>query len=946
MSNILRLYLTVWIVVVIASFAAAGNQVIQSRADTTYVLQLGQESPDGLNQDAFAYCTFFDDTAGTSTFRDVYSQSGKFTTIPISRFRDWSRSAKEIKATWVKLRLRSSKAQKFYLAITRPDIEYYVNPSGEKWISGRVGTHVDSDQALLRLIAVPLIPVDISGDQEIEILARLTPYRFVYIAHHQLDRFQFHLLNEKSLYNLHLKALQRWLPVLAIIFTVFIYHLVLYLYNKEVSFLYLGLFALSTLILLLYQSDLLSNWLTPKNPGPQYDLGFPISYGITVFVFPFIIHYLDLHSPANLWRKLLQVSIILNFTIVPIAVFLWIYSPDVMADTEPILGQLFFMILLYNIPLMIIVGVVAWWMKNPNAFYYNIGMGTWQGLNLVGLFKAMGLVTLNWVPSWHAAPIGLLLFSFGLAQRFKQLQEQRSEAEKREAIAERDRIIEKQKAERLQELNEVTARLYTNITHEFRTPLTVILGMTQQIKGHVNEKQLIQRNTHNLLEMVNQLLDLNQLEAGTLKPVLKQIDVVPLLNYLAETLQQLCLDRRQTFTLEVLDETIWMDTDPNFLARIINNLVHNAIKFTPIAGQIKLKAYHNRNFLHLAVIDSGKGIASEHLPHIFDRFYQADNDGARSGEGSGIGLALVKELLEMLNGHVEVESTIGKGTTFRVVLTITQNEVAQGWIPSQDLSIAKGFDPITDISLVSKTEILIIEDHWDVRHYLNRLLQSKYRIREAVDGKQGLSLALLHIPDLIISDIMMPELDGYMLCKTLKQDPKTSHIPIILLTAKSTQSERLTGLGEGADAYLIKPFDEQELFIRIEKLLEIREQLRLHYQKFSALPSEKIVENRFLVKVQQLMAQNFSNDDYQSEDLANALHLSRTQLFRKLKGLTGKSFSELNRGLKISRAKELLSKTDHSISEIAYQLGFRDPSYFSKVFKEELGYTPGEFRKV
>ncbi len=926
--------------------ATAQNQeVLRSEGNRQHFIDLRKDLPAGFSLDIFADCSFLNDSSGTWSFDDVRERTNEFKPFSRAWLTDWSRAANNVPSTWVRLLIHSNAERRLLLSITRPEIEYYLRKDDQDWTTGRIGTHLDNQREYLRLNASPVIPLDFRNHRKIEIIAKVSPARFVYTGHHQLHANNFHLLDQDGIYESQLLILRTWLPIIFIIFSVGIYHFVLFFYNREQSFLHLGLFAFSTVALILYNSDLAINWWVAKNPGTLLDLGFPIAYGSTVFAFPFTIHYLRLYDRQNLWRRLLQISIFMSISVPVACIALWVYSPVTFADSQPVLGILYFVIHLYNLPLMVLVGMVAWYHGNANAKYYTMGMGTWQILNTIAILNVMSNGVDIKVPTEYAAPIGLLLFSFGLARQFKELQDQRNEAEKLQEIAERDRIIEKNEADRLKELNEVTSKLYTNITHEFRTPLTVISGITQQIKGHQTEKRLIQRSANNLLDLVNQLLDLNQLEAGNLKPQLKHIDIVPLMKYLAETLEQLCLERKQIFAIEILDEAIWMDTDPAFLERILANLVHNATKFTPRDGRIILRVFRHLDCCHLEVIDSGKGIPQEHHPSVFDRFYQVSDKNDPSVAGSGIGLSLVKELVQMLNGQIGLDSKIGKGSTFSLEFPINASIAAEDWQGSHDVTSPHDFDLLDQGVPDHGTEILIIEDHQDVRLYLKRLLQSRYKVREALDGKQGLGIALKHIPDLIISDIMMPELDGYTLCHTLKTDAKTSHIPVILLTAKSTQHDRLTGLEEGADAYLVKPFDERELFIRTEKLLEVREQLRLHYQKFCELPSDKVVENLFLRKVQQIMEQNFISDDFQSEHLAKALHLSRTQLFRKLKSLTGKSFTELYRQLKINRARQLLRKTDQSVSEISYQLGFRDPSYFSKVFKEEMGCTPGEFRK-
>ncbi len=675
----------------------------------------------------------------------------------------------------------------------------------------------------------------------------------------------------------------------------------------------------------------------------------PIAYGLTTAIFPFTMHYLELYQRNRLLYRLVWISITLSIGLT-IPIILMTLNEELYWKAEYYFPSLYYLVLLFNCPLMVVTGLVTWIRGNPNAKYYFLGMGTWQLLNVIMILKILSHNQIfEWFPWTKGETIGLLLFSFGLANQFKTLQEERARAEKQKALSDQLRDIEVKEKEKLKELDQFKTQLYTNITHEFRTPITVISGIADQMQNQPEEKELIQRNSQQLLDLVNQILELNKIESGHLKPQWVQTDIVPQIRYLTESYEHLARSQGKKFNLQILEDNLWMDTDPQMLDRILNNLVYNAIKFTPAGGEISLRMAKDQLLQSclISISDTGKGIPADQIDKIFDRFYQIDSTNTRQGEGTGIGLALVKELTELLDGKVSVSSEINQGTKFMLKLPVRQNAEIKNWTPAAALDQTPEIGPANHATIVSKKDlprILIIEDHPDVRIYLQRLLQNEYQLVEADNGKTGLSLAFEEIPDLIISDIMMPQMDGLTLCQQIKKDTRTSHIPVILLTAKSTQDDRLQGLEEGADAYLTKPFDKRELFIRIEKLLENREKLRSHYHQFQMLPQEKVQENSFLEKVRKHIEMNFSNELYQIEDLASPLHLSRTQIYRKLKALTGKTFTGIVKEMKIHRAKELLSRTDKTISEIAYELGFSDVSYFSKVFKEEMKLTPGRFR--
>ncbi len=587
---------------------------------------------------------------------------------------------------------------------------------------------------------------------------------------------------------------------------------------------------------------------------------------------------------------------------------------------------------------VLILGVL-WFSYLDHSRYYIIGTSLFLLLNYGGLMIDAALGSIIDIPYFgnYCSIIGALIFTVSMAYLIIL----------RTINMEKDFINQKASVHHLNEINRLKSKLYTNITHEFRTPLTVISGMADQMPDTSSEKILIQRNTENLLDLVNQMLELSKIESGHLLPQLVQMDVVPLLKYLAESYRRLALSRGKEFRVEYLEDTLWMDVDPIMLERILNNLVHNAIKFTPEGGKVQIRISRNpsKSSCLFKVSDTGRGIAPEQLDKIFERFYQVDDTTTRHGEGTGIGLALAKELVQLMKGDIQVESQLNVGSTFAVRMPITKLAPIETWEPRSSLHHPAKLAPLaastTDDLNVYK--ILIVEDHADVRHYL-RTLMANYILLEADNGRQGLGLAFDEIPDLIISDVMMPEMDGYNLCKNVKTDPRTSHIPVILLTAKSSQEDRLQGLHGGADAYLVKPFDKRELFIRIQNLLEGRKKRQRHYQQFHSLPKEEVQGNEFLKKVREIIGENLGNDDFSIENLARALHLSRTQIYRKLKALTGQSYTALIKEMKIRRAKELLMTSDQTIAEIAYALGFRDQSYFTKVFREETGMTPGEMR--
>ncbi len=523
--------------------------------------------------------------------------------------------------------------------------------------------------------------------------------------------------------------------------------------------------------------------------------------------------------------------------------------------------------------------------------------------------------------------------------------------------------LEKSEAKRKQDLDKLKSRLYTNITHEFRTPLTVILGMADNIRGNPKEKKLIHRNSQNLLRLVNQLLDLSKLDARTMKLDLIQADIINYLQYLTESFYSMAEEKkiRLVFYPEIKD--LVMDFDEVKIQHIIYNLLSNAIKFSNPGGKIVLHALKDENNgipqLKIKVKDTGIGISEKNLEHIFDRFYQADGSSTRNAEGTGIGLTLTKELVEVMGGEISVSSEVGAGTEFLILLPIQRTAALQSRAPNSELnldaelvSISNGDNSFSEeevefrgvTALESRATVLVVEDNLDVVTYINSLLETDYQILTASNGKLGLEKAYETIPDIIISDVMMPEMDGYEVCRNLKNDERTSHIPIILLTAKAATDDRIEGLSVGADAYLTKPFNKKELFIRLEQLLTLRKKMQEKYGSFETISSKPSLDDIFIQKLKNAVEERIDDPDFGVTHLCRAANLSNMQVNRKLKALTGKTPSRFIRSIRLQKAMELLKTTDLNVSEIAYEVGFGDPSYFSRSFSEEFGKAPNVIR--
>lgn len=557
---------------------------------------------------------------------------------------------------------------------------------------------------------------------------------------------------------------------------------------------------------------------------------------------------------------------------------------------------------------------------------------------------------------------------------------------KKRLLLQKELKQEHEESLRLKELDTFKSRLFTNLTHEFRTPLTVILGMAERLMvdgGRLTETRaiealdLIKRNGKNLLRLINQLLDLSKLENNAFQLQLQQGDIVPYLRYVTESFQTYANSKNLSLRFFTNIESLVMDFDPEQIKQVMTNLISNAVKFTPSGGEIKVKLEignweigHPANFpisqFLISVTDTGIGISEKNLPHIFDRFYQVDGTTTRAGEGTGIGLAHTEELVKIMGGTIRVESEFGKGASFFVALPIHRKaalwdskevfQTLKDYLPGNPLPENPTESTAHPLPASSLPQLLIIEDSADVVIYLKSCLEGAYQIDVAYNGKIGIEKALENIPDLIISDVMMPEKDGYQVCDTLKNDERTSHIPIILLTAKADAASRMAGLRRGADAYVSKPFNLEELLLRLRALLDNQRRIAAHFSKAiengmappltdASLSEALEVEDAFVKKVNEVIEANYSDEDFALPQLCQKIGMSRSQLFRKMKAVTDTAPSDLIRSFRLNKAKTLLENGGVNVAEAAYQVGFKDPSYFSKLFQEEFGIQPSATNK-
>ena len=505
---------------------------------------------------------------------------------------------------------------------------------------------------------------------------------------------------------------------------------------------------------------------------------------------------------------------------------------------------------------------------------------------------------------------------------------------------------------RLREMDQFKSEMYTNITHEFRTTLTLIMGLADEIlengKFKLTERiRMIRKNGEQLQHLIDQLLDLRKLETGNLVLNAEPGDLAKFLNYLVESFQSLALAKHIRLIYYADPESLPMLFDEEKISQVVANLLSNAIKFTPDYGKISVGvSIIDGQEAVIKVKDSGVGIPEEEIAKIFDRFYQIDATATRKGEGTGVGLALVKELVALMQGEIKLESTLGKGSTFIIHLPYQapSGKLQKTYKTAYDSKVTDTSEPY---SKNNGPLILLVEDNQDVIYYLQSLLGSSYQLEKALNGRKGFEKAREFIPDIIITDVMMPEMDGMEMVELLKQNDRTSHIPIIMLTAKVTQDDKEQGLDKGVDAYLAKPFQKEELLIRIQRLLESRQRLQEKYAGDIGLLDNKDMDNTetaFLKKLNETIELHFADDQFGVQQLCRAMAMSRTQLHRKITALTNQSTSEWIRKVRLNKARALLLHTDLSVGEVSNRVGFKSTSHFTKVFQQIYGVLPSEIK--
>ncbi len=773
-----------------------------------------------------------------------------------------------------------------------------------------------------------------------------------------------------------------------------LYNLIKFFIVKDRSYIYYSGYLLMVLVYTGYVSneleDLTSRFVFTERPALYNLFKMSVYLGMMCWL-AFIRSFLDLEHLLPRWDRYFRYVIGLGVPLIVLFVFLvFRYNFSYVIDDR---------VTLFYIALVTISGFLfvypLYRTKDPKGYFIAAGITVICLGFLLTLFSRVYQTEYTVDYLKICTLVEILIFSMGLAYRHKKQVEARQQADFALIESRLHQKLQQQENLRLREIGDFKSRFFTNITHEFRTPLTVILGMTEQLLSEgvtsSHPLTLIKRNGESLLRLINQLLDLAKLESKTLEINYIQGNILTYLKYVAESLHSLANAQNVMLRVESDQPGIIMDYDPERFLQIIHNLLSNAIKFTPSGGKVILRASLQDNWLHISVSDSGAGIPADELPHVFERFFQAKNQAhaspsllGRAGVGlggTGIGLSLTRELVRAMGGDISVESAVGAGSTFLVKLPVTNTGAFADEAPAtalEDSSFSSMSPPARTTSEpqnadAAAPQILLIEDNPDVVEYLAACLLNSgdgnagdgnagdgnagdrkgrpYQLDFAYNGMAGIEHALNTVPDLIVSDVMMPIKDGLEVLETLKNDERTSHIPIILLTAKADVQSRLAGLRRGADAYLAKPFNQEELLVTVANLLDLRRKLQAKYSLLETVSDASEAEapgtdpeDVFLKKFRTVVEANLADPDFEMPQLERTLAMSRSQIYRKVKALTGKSPSLFIRSIRLHHGRHLLQTTDLTVSEIAYEVGYSGLNNFSDAFLEEFGERPGKVR--
>lgn len=853
---------------------------------------------------------------------------------------DSIRKGQPFSVVWCKMRVynqsASIKNQMLHFCLDVDSVSMYIVDSSRVISEFRSGTNLIAADKFLP-VRFSFIPLSLDPG-----VSRMLIFRIVYQGSGGLDHISHINIFDESEVIHNLVGNLTWLAFYTgIMILFFVISLVMFAIFREKVFLYFAALMLSFALYFSYSNGLIQSfWLYPFT-GFWSFMGFYAVSAIVLSLRAFVNSYIPLRALMPVYtRFLLVLTLITAFA--PYLMLIFTRDSYFISETHNYFLLAWILAIIYSIIYLSL-------RKDETARILLISI-VMLFLGTMGYLSSLLNLTPPSVWYMRSFQIGTVIFSGILFYNL--------------FIKVRKIRTEKQQ---ITELDQLKTRFFANISHEFRTPLTLMMGPLQQVIETIDNPaqkrmlEMAQRNAQLQLQLVNQLLDLTRLDAGKMQLKSTEINVIPLLKAIVGAYESLAQQKNITVQMEFPAEELKVYFDPDHFEKIMYNLLSNAFKFIGEGGKIEIQLKLYSSHFEISVTDSGIGIPENRLALVFDRFFQVEHGNLAERSGTGIGLALVKELVELNHGKITAESEEGKWTTMRMSFPLgkshlNSDEIADATVPSER---SLPLIPIHENWIFNEDEteaseigprILIIEDNPDLRMFIGQKLRNQFQILEAEDGETGIESAIDHIPDLIITDVMMPKKSGYEVCDTLKNDLRTSHIPIIMLTAKASRDEKLEGLRMGADDYLLKPFDAEELELRVNNLIQLRKQLRERFATSISLKPEEVTANSidqiFLEEALTIVERNMSNESFNVDMLATELSMSKPNLNRKLRALVNQSSNQFIQTLRLRRAADLLKNQSGTVSEIAFQTGFSSTAYFIKCFKDHFGETPGNYLKL
>lgn len=737
-------------------------------------------------------------------------------------------------------------------------------------------------------------------------------------------------------------------------FIIFLYHYLQYVYQREKVFFWFSVWLFFCFLTQGMSIGLILGSFTEF----RFEIWALIANGIFYSFWFFGRSFIDSKTKYPVLDKLMKyLAVFLRAEILVIVSGIAIFDFE---TQQTGVGIHYYILNLYTV-VSFIVSILLILKKDLFARYFGIGSLVGCSLFLIGSLWSLGIIKpiKFFDPFSTGILLQIIIYSFGISYRQQVLKRRNSDAQSKA----RETQLEIQ---RIKDLDEVKSRFFSNISHEFRTPLSMISGPLELSKelhrgkdGQITISNKvfnsIIRNADRLQNLIDQLLELSKIESGQVFLNLSKGNLVNFVKTLTFSFESMAerknISLNTSFPKEIKDS--YYDKDK--LEKILSNLLSNAFKYSHEGGTVTLTMENNDSHFTIEVSDTGDGMAKDDVIHIFDRFYRVEGT---EQAGSGIGLALTKEMVDLHKGTINVNSRIGEGTSFKVRLPYKIEFFPNSVVFSKDADRQVDYSESTidDFIGENKSEenhidekkpmVLVVEDNADLLDFIFNILKNDYHILRASNGLQGERMAFEHVPDILVSDVMMPKKDGYQLCFDLKSNPKTSHIPLIMLTAKAGHDNKIEGLTQGADAYLTKPFSPDELRLLVRNLIESRKKLWDHFKTMDFTTIEDIevvsIDDKFLRQVTATITKNLDNEELSVSELAREVGFSPAQLHRKLKALTNKSANQLIVEIRLNKAKYMLENNLGSVSEVAYSVGYSNLSYFSRTFKEKFGTSPSK----